>query len=150
MLSRLAQNLFWAGRYLERAESGARLINATTLLLLDLPRQTEFDWRALVEIVGAEALFARHYPDATEESVMRFLSSDRDHPGSIASSLAHARENLRHTREIERESGGFQRYLQNQTNSQYAYNFGRPPEDYRDKFEKAARAALAARAWRIR
>ena len=116
MLSRLAQNLFWAGRYLERAESGARLINATTLLLLDLPRQTEFDWRALVEIVGAEALFARHYPDATEESVMRFLSSDRDHPGSIASSLAHARENLRHTRdriprEVWEEVNGLHLYM---------------------------------------
>lgn len=50
--------------------------------------------------------------------------------------------NLRHTREIEREAGGFQRYLQNQNNSPYAWNFGRPTEDYRDKFEKAARAAL--------
>lgn len=52
------------------------------------------------------------------------------------------RVNLRHTREIEREAGGFQKYLQNQTNMQYAWNFGRPTEDYRDKFEKAARAAL--------
>ena len=52
------------------------------------------------------------------------------------------RVNLRHTREIEREAGGFQKYLQNQTNSPYAWNFGRPTEDYRDKFEKAARAAL--------
>jgi len=50
--------------------------------------------------------------------------------------------NLRHTREIERESGGFQRYLINQNNSQYSYNYGRPKEDYRDKFEKSARAAL--------
>jgi len=52
------------------------------------------------------------------------------------------RVNLRHTREIERESGGFQKYLQNQNNSPYGFNYGRPPEDYRDKFEKAARAAL--------
>jgi len=50
--------------------------------------------------------------------------------------------NLRHTREIERESGGFQRYLINQSNSQFSYNYGRPTEDYRDKFEKSARAAL--------
>ncbi|MCW1884594.1 hypothetical protein OKA04_07605 [Luteolibacter flavescens] len=52
------------------------------------------------------------------------------------------RVNLRHTREIEREAGGFQKYLQNQNSMQYAWNFGRPTEDYRDKFEKAARAAL--------
>lgn len=100
MLSRLAQNLFWAGRYLERAESSARLINATNLLLLDLPRQTEFDWRALVEIVGADDLFAQRYPDADEASVMRFLTVDRHHPGSIASSLAMARENLRSARDL--------------------------------------------------
>ncbi|MBB5352707.1 hypothetical protein HNR46_002955 [Haloferula luteola] len=52
------------------------------------------------------------------------------------------RVDLRHTQEIEREAGGFQRYLQNQNNSPYAWNFGRPTEDYRDKFEKAARAVL--------
>lgn len=50
--------------------------------------------------------------------------------------------NLRHTKEIERESGGFQRYLINQSNSRFSYNYGRPTEDYRDKFEKAARVAL--------
>lgn len=50
--------------------------------------------------------------------------------------------NLRHTREIEREAGGFSKYLQNQNSVQYAYNYGRPLEDYRDKFEEAARSAL--------
>lgn len=51
--------------------------------------------------------------------------------------------NLRHTREIERESGGFQRYLVNQSNNANPYNFGRPTEDYRDKFEKSLRATLS-------
>ena len=51
--------------------------------------------------------------------------------------------NLRHTREIERESGGFSRYLQNQNNAEYSYyNFGRPLENYRDKFQDAAKQAL--------
>ncbi len=52
--------------------------------------------------------------------------------------------NLRHTREIERESGGFGRYLQNQNNNNnyYYYNFGRPMENYRDKFSDAAKLAL--------
>ena len=51
--------------------------------------------------------------------------------------------NLRHTRELERESGGFGRYLQNQNNSgSYYYNFGRPLENYRDKFQDAAKLAL--------
>lgn len=52
--------------------------------------------------------------------------------------------NLRHTKEIERESGGFGRYLQNQNTggATFFYNFGRPLENYRDKFETAAREAL--------
>jgi hypothetical protein len=51
--------------------------------------------------------------------------------------------NLVHTREIERESGGFGRYLQNQNNNNnYYYNFGRPLENYRDKFQDAAKLAL--------
>ncbi len=50
--------------------------------------------------------------------------------------------NLRHTREIEREAGGFSKYLQNQNTQSFAYNYGRPLEDYRDKFEEAARNAL--------
>ncbi len=51
--------------------------------------------------------------------------------------------NLRHTREIERESGGFGRYLQNQNSSSfYSYNYGRPTADYRDKFQAAATEAL--------
>jgi hypothetical protein len=50
--------------------------------------------------------------------------------------------NLHHTRDIERESGGFGRYLQNQNSMYYAYNYGRPTADYRDRFESAARSAL--------
>ncbi|MES2659348.1 MAG: hypothetical protein V4689_12080 [Verrucomicrobiota bacterium] len=71
------------------------------------------------------------------------LDASVDGPDRVGSTAPFGlRVNLRHTREIERESGGFQKYLQNQNNSQYGFNFGRPPEDYRDKFEKAARASL--------
>lgn len=51
--------------------------------------------------------------------------------------------NIRHTKQIEREAGGFQKYLQNQNSQQGFYNFGRPLENYRDKFEEAAREALS-------
>ncbi len=52
---------------------------------------------------------------------------------------------IRHTREIERESGGFGRYLQNQNTggNYFFYNYGRPLENYRDKFQKAATDALS-------
>ena len=51
---------------------------------------------------------------------------------------------IHYTKEIERESGGFSKYLQNQSNNvNYYYNYGRPQEDYRDKFEEAARTILS-------
>ena len=51
--------------------------------------------------------------------------------------------NLEHTNEIERESGGFTKYVQNQNSMMYAYNYGRPTEDYRDKFSDAVKEAFA-------
>ncbi|HEX3869648.1 MAG TPA: hypothetical protein VHV77_04345, partial [Pirellulales bacterium] len=50
--------------------------------------------------------------------------------------------NLRHTPEIERESGGFGRFLQNQNAMMFGYNFGRPTVDYRDRFATAVRESL--------
>ena len=51
--------------------------------------------------------------------------------------------NIRHTKEIERESGGFGRYLQNQNSNQYYYyNFGRPTQNYRDKFRDTVTQAI--------
>ncbi len=49
---------------------------------------------------------------------------------------------FRHTKEIERETGGFAKYTTNQNQVYYAYNYGRPLADYRDRFEEAARKAL--------
>ncbi len=50
---------------------------------------------------------------------------------------------LLHTTEIEREAGGFGKYVQNQNNSIFAYNYGRPTEDYRDKFQQTVNQALS-------
>ena len=52
------------------------------------------------------------------------------------------RIDLRYTKQIERESGGFGKYLQNQANNVNYYNYGRPPENYRDKFEESIRTTL--------
>ena len=101
MLSRVAQNIYWMSRYLERAEDTARLINVNTNLLLDLPRNTTFGWLPLIFIVSAEERFFEKDPHrlADENAVVDFLINDSEHPGSIISSLAAARENLRTTRD---------------------------------------------------
>jgi uncharacterized alpha-E superfamily protein len=45
MLSRLADNLYWFGRYLQRAENTARLVNVNTILSMDLPRRVQLGGR---------------------------------------------------------------------------------------------------------
>ena len=101
MLSRVAQNIYWLARYIERAEDTARIINVNSNLLLDLPRSMTFGWLPLVFIVGSEKQFFEknpHQPDE-ENIVVKFLIGDSENPGSILSSLAYARENLRTTRD---------------------------------------------------
>lgn len=100
MLSRVACNLYWFARYLERAESTARLINVHGNLLLDLPRKVDFGWETLVTILGVQEEFYARYKNAEERNVVKSLLADRDNPGSILSSLAAARENLRTTRDV--------------------------------------------------
>lgn len=100
MLSRVAENIYWMARYIERAENTARLINVTSLLLMDLPRTEHFGWSSINTITGSRELFARRYPEASERNVVRFAVGDRKNPGSILSALESARHNARTVREI--------------------------------------------------
>lgn len=100
MLARVAKNLYWMARYLERAENTARLINSTTHVLLDLPHGASFGWANLIEIAGLDSVFSQHYPDANEEAIMSFLIEDSRNPSSILSCVQSARENSRTLREV--------------------------------------------------
>jgi uncharacterized alpha-E superfamily protein len=100
MLSRVAENLYWMTRYLERAENTARLINGTSQVVLDLPRGASFRWDNLISVVGLDELFHDYYAEADEDAVMRFLILDERNPSSIVSCIQAARENTRTFREV--------------------------------------------------
>jgi len=100
MLSRVAENIYWMARYIERAENTARLINVNTNLILDLPKSTNVGWMPIIEILGSEQTFQEQYETQDERSVLRFIISDQKNTGSIVSSLAYARENARTIRDI--------------------------------------------------
>jgi uncharacterized alpha-E superfamily protein len=100
MLSRVAERVYWMGRYIERAESTARLVNAYTMQLMDLPRGVEPGWQTLVDICGANEEFEARYAEYDEKSTIAFLVSDVDGSGSIMHSIAAARENVRTTRDV--------------------------------------------------
>ena len=65
-----------------------------------------------------------------------------DGPAAVGTEPFGVRIDIVHSPEIERESGGFQKYATNQNNQPYAYNYGRPLENYRDKFQEAVTASL--------
>ncbi len=100
LLSRVADSLYWGARYLERAEDTARVVRTYTDLVIDLPTSVMSSWEPLLAVAGDRALFDQHHPDVTEADIVRFLLADSANPGSVASSIAAARENLRTTREV--------------------------------------------------
>jgi uncharacterized alpha-E superfamily protein len=100
VLSRVAENIYWLARYLERAEDSARIVMVNANLMLDLPKGIAPGWRPLVDITGANELFEEHYRDYGERQVVRFLLGDERHSGSILYALGAARENCRTIRDI--------------------------------------------------
>jgi uncharacterized alpha-E superfamily protein len=100
MLSRVAENLYWLGRYVERAENAARIITVNANLLLDLPKGITPGWQPLIAITGSEDVYLAKYPDYDEHNVVSFLVGDFDYPNSILACLKFARENARTIRDI--------------------------------------------------
>ncbi len=100
MLARVAENVYWLARYLERAENTARLVSVNTNLLLDLPAGYTPGWQPLIDITGSRETFDPRGGRADERSIVQFLIADPDNPGSIASSLKMASENARSLRDV--------------------------------------------------
>ncbi|MBF0175569.1 MAG: alpha-E domain-containing protein [Magnetococcales bacterium] len=103
MLSRVAENIYWMARYLERVEGTARLVIATNQTMLDIAPISHvrpLDWFQLIAITGSREYFAKLHATIDETIVVQFLIADAKNPSSILSSLRLARENMRSTREL--------------------------------------------------
>jgi uncharacterized alpha-E superfamily protein len=100
MLSRTADHLYWMSRYIERAESLARLVDAHYRMSL-LPHSPEDLTESLLSTMKAlhmEAAFKEKHQSIEPRAVFEFVSLDRDYGGSIYSCLRVARENARAVR----------------------------------------------------
>jgi uncharacterized alpha-E superfamily protein len=98
MLSRTADSLYWTGRYIERADFLARILEAT-IRLAAIPTRGDGD----AETVWASALASAGAPKAlgrapTEKSVREYLAFSSDNASSIASCITRARTNARSVR----------------------------------------------------
>src|SRR5258706_12139367 len=97
MLSRIAESLFWIGRYVERADDRARILDAFLARVLEDPWIDEdAACRSLLAILGSGP---PHDARLTTGDVLELLGFDVANPSSIAGALSSARENARGARE---------------------------------------------------
>jgi uncharacterized alpha-E superfamily protein len=100
MLSSVAERVYWLGRYLERVENTARLINVYSAMLLDLPSGSHIGWGILIDITGSNEDFDKLNLPLEEKQVVKFLLADQKNPASLLNCIHMMRENARTTREI--------------------------------------------------
>lgn len=101
LLSRVADSLYWAARYLERADGTARLVWGFTEGIVDMPVSVVSSWAPLLATTGTEAPFREKYGgDASERSIVSFLLADPENPGCVLQSILRSRENLRSCRDV--------------------------------------------------
>ncbi|MDF3065299.1 MAG: hypothetical protein K0R38_900 [Polyangiaceae bacterium] len=141
MLSRVADAIYWASCYVERAENVARFVDVSLNLMLESSAHGERDWASLVHTTGDQEFFEKKYGKATPENVTQFLTFDDEYSSSILTSVSRARENARSVRDI------ISREMWQELNEFYlmvvhAARPGSQPEDLIDFCAKVKRAGI--------
>lgn len=96
MLSRIAEALFWIGRYIERAECTARILDVYLQLLVEDPTlDREATCRALLGAMGVH-----HEGEFDQAAVQPLLLHDRTSSASAVWAIESARESARRSREV--------------------------------------------------
>ena len=104
MLSRVANELYWTGRHIERAENTARLLDVTYRTSL-LPYHLEeaglawaAPWAVPLITTGLATSYYQRNPVLSAGQVLRFMIFDAANPSSIFSCLRASRESARSVR----------------------------------------------------
>lgn len=96
MLSRIAESLFWIGRYLERADDTARILDVHMQVLIEDPGMDEkTSCEQLLTVMGIEEYDG--VPD--RRMILALLAHDTGSPASIAATIGASREAARRARE---------------------------------------------------
>ena len=98
LLARFAASIFWMARYIERAESLARIIDINETYARDNPDGP--DWRRVLDLYADTARFMEAHGEIDPASVLNFYILDRSNPASIVSAVAGARNNARSVRHL--------------------------------------------------
>ncbi|QHL91522.1 hypothetical protein GVO57_12815 [Sphingomonas changnyeongensis] len=100
MLSRTAGDLFWTGRYVERADFTSRLIDAT-LRLAALSSTYGGDvgaWSGALAAAGVAQGYAERHKELSEAAALQYLSLDTENASSMRCCIERARNNARAVR----------------------------------------------------
>lgn len=112
MLLKSLDYVFWLGRYLERLDDTARLINATSQLLIDSHKDSQFSWPLLIDVLGENSacllsaqakqqdISAEHPDFSVEQQVMQALLTDTQSPLSLRAISAKLKHNARTIRPL--------------------------------------------------
>jgi len=96
MLSRIAESLFWIGRYVERADDTARILKTHLRLLIEEGSAAEVDTcRNLLALMSVD-----HVEQPVVDDLLRILGYDARQPTSIVAAWSAARDNARRAREV--------------------------------------------------
>lgn len=96
MLSRIAESLYWIGRYVQRAEDTCRLLDVHLQLMVEDPTaDLEVSAATLLTVLGLPV----DMEDLSTTALLSTLKDDPDSPASVSASLRNAREAARRVRE---------------------------------------------------
>ncbi|MHA6531931.1 alpha-E domain-containing protein [Paenibacillus sp. BAC0078] len=100
MLNRNAEALFWIGRYIERAENHARLIDVHYHIQQEEDFQAEgHKWSRLIDALGFRDEYLQQFDSFLEQDVLSFITLDLGNSNSLFSCVHQARNNLRTLRQ---------------------------------------------------
>ncbi|MDR1712979.1 MAG: alpha-E domain-containing protein [Coriobacteriales bacterium] len=99
MLSRIAESLFWIGRYLQRSEYTARILDTHIQLVNEAPdMDTNEVLQALMHVMDQPVTV--NDGEVSVEAILGTLAYDAFNPSSTDGALLAARENARRAREV--------------------------------------------------
>lgn len=99
MLDRIAESLFWIGRYAERAENHARLLDVYYHVRDEGDTGEAGVLKRIVEAIGSCQQYESLYDAYEERNVLQFLALDVSQMNSLYCCVSLARDNLKKIRE---------------------------------------------------
>ncbi len=95
MLGKTAGGLFWMSRYLERAESTARLLETGQRMALTRTQNSVEEWSSVLRTAGVLGTYQEKYDEVTRDNAVDWVLRDGDNPSSVWSVVKQARENAK-------------------------------------------------------